>query len=151
MSEPGRDGEAVRNYERIRDEVARHRVVDAAEAVITNLWIGELEQTRRTELGLIAVTSVAEQVALRRLRKALAAGGPGELARARAGVAAVRAEVAESLAHSRALIEQVDAELGRVGLVDVERGRRAERDFKRLRDAWAGAYGGPSTRRDALG
>ena len=141
MAEAGRDPQAVRRYKRIREEVAEHRAVDEAEAVITSLWITELEEMRRSELGMIAATSVAEHLALRRLQQALAAGGSGELARCRARLDAVRAEQATTLEHSRALIARMEAELGRIELVDGERGRRAEADLRRLRTAWAEAYG----------
>jgi hypothetical protein len=147
MAEVGRDPQAVRLYQRIRDEVAEHRVVDSAEAVITGLWIGELEEMRRSELGMIAATSVAEHVALRRLRQVLAAGGSGELARCRARVEAVRAEQAATVERSRALIAGMDEELARIEQVDAERGRRAEADLRKLRAAWADAYGEPSARR----
>ena len=142
MAEAGsRDPQAVRLYKRIRDEVAERRVVDEAEAVITTLWITELEEMRRSELGMIAATSVAEHLALRRLQQVLAAGGSGELARCRARLDAVRAEQATTLERSRALIARMEAELGRIELVDAERGRRAEVDLRRLRTAWAEAYG----------
>jgi hypothetical protein len=147
MAEVGRDPQAVQFYRRVRDEVAEHRVVDAAEAVITSLWVAELEEMRRSELGMIAATSVAAQLALRRLRQALAAGGTGELARCRARVEAVHAEQVVTLARSRAMITRMDTELGRVESVEAERGRRAEGDLSRLRLAWSDAYGAPCARR----
>lgn len=55
--------------------------------------------------------SVAEQVARERLRRAEDAGVPGDLARARAGVAAVQAERAGGLEGFRTLIARMDAEL----------------------------------------
>jgi hypothetical protein len=142
MAETEQDPSAVRLYERVRDEVMEHRVVDEAEAAIALAWVGELAETRQAALGQIAALSVAEQVARERLRKAEAAGAPGDLARARAAVAAVRSEHEEGVERFRAMIARVDAELESAESAGLERGRRAERDLERLRNAWTEAYGG---------
>ena len=144
MAETEQDPSAVRFYERVRDEVTEHRAVDEAEAVIAGLWAGELEEIRRVALGQIAAMSVAEHVARERLRRAEDAGVPGDLARARAGVAAVQAERAGGLEGFRTLIARMDAELERAQSAGLARRRRAEQDLARLRAAWAGAYGGAS-------
>ncbi|HEX4786836.1 MAG TPA: hypothetical protein VH372_00130 [Actinospica sp.] len=47
MAGTDRKTEAERVYRRILGEVAEDRVVAAAEDIITDVWIGELEQARR--------------------------------------------------------------------------------------------------------
>ena len=147
MAQTEQDPSAVRFYEHVRDEVVEHRVVDEAEAVVAGVWIGELEEMRQAALGQIAALSVAEQVARERLRRAKAAGAPGDLARARARVAAVQAEHEKGVERFRGLIAHVDIELANAETAGRERSRRAEHDVERLRAAWTGAYGeadGPS-------
>jgi len=145
MAETEQDPPSVRFYESVRDEVVEHRVVDEAETVIAGVWVGELEEMRRAALGQIAAMSVTEHVARERLRRAEDAGVPGELARARAVVAAVRAEQAPGVETFRGLIARVDLELRTADSARLERGKRAVRDLERLRAAWAGAYGGGGT------
>ena len=60
MAEIGRDPQAVQFYERVRQEVAENRAVDAAETVVTGCWLAELTQMRRAALGLLASAGVAE-------------------------------------------------------------------------------------------
>jgi hypothetical protein len=45
--DPDHRAEAVRAYQRLLGEVAEDQVVAAAEDVITDVWIAELEQGRR--------------------------------------------------------------------------------------------------------
>jgi hypothetical protein len=47
MAGTSRETEAVRLYRRILGEVAEDQVVTAAEDIITDVWIVELEQARR--------------------------------------------------------------------------------------------------------
>jgi hypothetical protein len=142
MTETERNRSAMGRYERVRDEVAEHRAVDEAEVVIAVAWVGELAEMRQAALGQIAALSVAGHVAHERLRRAEAGGASGALARARAAVAAVRAEHEAGAQHFREMIARVDAELASVERAGLERGRRAEHDVERLRSAWTGAYGG---------
>ncbi len=148
MAEIGRDPQAVQFYEHVRQEVAEHRVVDAAEALVTGWWLAELAQMRRTALGLLASAGVAEHDARKRLRKAQDGGGGPEFVRARVGIEALQAEHAESLEKPRLLVARVDAELDRMMQVGDERRRRAADDLERLHAAWTGAYGGPSVGAD---
>lgn len=142
MAETEQDPSAVRFYERVRDEIVEQRAVDEAEAVVERAWVGQLAEMRQAALGQIAALSVAEQVARQRLRRAQAAGAPGDLARARATVAAVRAEQETDAERFRAVIARADAELESAESAGLARGRRAERDLEKLRAAWTGAYGG---------
>lgn len=141
MAEIGRDPQAVQFYERVRQEVAENRAVDAAETVVTGCWLAELTQMRRAALGLLASAGVAEHDARERLRKAQDGGGGPEFVRARVGIEALQAEHAESLEKPRLLLARVDAELDRIVQVGDERRRRAEHDLERLQAAWTGAYG----------
>jgi hypothetical protein len=148
MTESEQDPSAMRLYERVRDEVAEHRVVDEAEVLIAIAWVGELAEMRQAALGQIAALNVAGQVARERLRRAEAGGASGALARARAAVAAVEAEHEAGGERFRAMIARVDAELAGVEAAGLERGRRAERDLERLRSAWTGVYGGAAPSSD---
>jgi hypothetical protein len=145
MAEIGQNPQAVRFYEHTRDEVAERRVADEAEAVVAAVWVSELEEMRIGALGIIAAASVAEHIAMDKLRKAQTAGRPGDLARAHARLVALQADRAISLEDTRAVVARVDAELELAAEVGRERGRRVQGDLERLRAAWTGAYGaGPS-------
>ncbi|HEX4790605.1 MAG TPA: hypothetical protein VH372_19240 [Actinospica sp.] len=147
MAETEQNPHAVRFYERTRDEVAERRVADEAEAVVAAVWIAELEEMRIGMLGLIAAASVAEHLAMDRLRQAQSAGRPGDLARAHARLVALQADRAISLEDTRAVVARVDAELELAARAGAERSRRVQQDLQRLRAAWTGAYGdGPSHR-----
>lgn len=147
MAEAEQDPPALRFYQHVRDEVAEHRAVDEAEAVIAGVWVEELGELRRAALGQIAAMSVAEHVARQRLREAQEAGRPGDVARARAGIAAVEAERFDGLDGFRKLIARVDVALARADSAGLERSRRARRDLERLRSAWTGACEDTSSER----
>lgn len=140
MAETARDPQAVREYERTRDEVAEHTAVDEAENVIASAWITELEDTRRTALGLVAAMRVSARAAGEDLRAAQRDGGPGEVARAHARLASLQAEQEVAFERARSLLAFVDTELNAAGLAGIERARRAHHDLERLRAAWANAY-----------
>jgi hypothetical protein len=149
MAETEQNLQAVRFYERTRDEIAERRVADEAEAVVAAVWVAELEEMRIGALGLIAAASVAEHLAMDKLRKAQTAGLPGDLARAHARLVALQADRAISLEDTRAVVARVDAELERAAGIRLERCRRVQQDLERLNAAWAGAYGVGQSRRGA--
>jgi hypothetical protein len=60
MADTDRTTEAVRVYRRILGEVAEDQVVAAAEDVVTDVWIAELEQAKR-EIMASAEVNRADQ------------------------------------------------------------------------------------------
>ncbi|HTJ71771.1 MAG TPA: hypothetical protein VL551_29795 [Actinospica sp.] len=135
--------EEIREYERTLTEVAENQVVDAAEDVISRVWVAELDAMRREGLRLAMAVRIADRVAREEVQRAQVGGRPAELARAHARLVETSAEAAESLGHANALLTSVDAELTAVCAAGVERGRRGERNLDRLRAAWTAAYGQP--------
>lgn len=112
--------EAVRVYRRTLDEVAAQQVIAAAEDVIADGWIDELERMRGA-----AIESAAAMLQQNR----------AELDHAEAE------RVRVDLDRVRALVDAVDAEVECACRAALDRTRRGRADLARLRTAWTAAYG----------
>ena len=140
MSETGGHPAAVREYERVLREVAERRAVDEAEGVLARAWIAELDEMRRTALGLVAAARPTSGESGTEPRDAHFHGRPAELARANAHLEAAAAEQRISLEQARSILASVDAEIEMVCEAVVERTRRSQDDLYRLQAAWAAAF-----------
>ena len=116
----GAESEAERVYRRTVDEVAVQQVVAAAEDVVVDAWIEELEKTRR--LLLVTVESAWDRESSR------CAYEPDDLGRLR---------------HE---LEAVEEELESVCCGAIERSQEIQDALARLRSAWMAAYGPDSGR-----
>lgn len=141
MSEMEREPAAVREYERTLTEIAEHQVIDAAEDAIDRAWVAELDRMRHEGLRLAMAVRIADRVAREEVRRAQVGGRPADLARAHARLVETCADTQEGLGHAAALLSSVDAELEAACQAGLARTRRGEQDLRRLRSAWAAAYG----------
>lgn len=135
-------GAGVERYRRAVREVADHRVVDEAEEVLTRAWLAHLDEMRRAALSLVAAARMTSNAARAEVRRAMDAGGPAELAIAKARLHSIEAAQQGEVHHARAFIASVDAELALVCRAGAERARRDRADDARLRAAWREAFGG---------
>ena len=142
MANEDQRAEAVRVYRRTLDEVAENQVVAAAEDILTDAWIGELEQVRGETLACTDTLHEADESARELVRRAQRSGDLAELADAQARLSEVTAMREADIEVARLLVEAVDAELEHVCHVAVERSRRGRDDMSRLHAAWSEAYGG---------
>lgn len=134
--------EAERAYRRTLSEVADNQVVAAAEDILTDAWIGELEQVRSETLACTDTLHEADESAREQVRRAQQSGDPVELAEAQSRLEEVAAMREADVEVARLLVEAVDAELEHVCHVAVERTQQGREDQSRLRAAWSDAYGG---------
>jgi hypothetical protein len=134
-------GAALAQYRRALREVAEHQVVDEAEDVLARSWIGQLDEMRRTALGLLAAARLARNAARAELRLAEERGRPDDLALAHARLRSIEAEQDDQLYDARAFIASVDAELELVCAAGIERARRDRADTFRLLEARCAVYG----------
>jgi hypothetical protein len=133
--------EAVRVYRRTLDEVVATQAVAAAEDVLTDAWVAELEQTRRDAVADGDRALSAQSAARERVHKAEQAADPAELALAQAQLLQCESAQTTELEKVRVLVEAVDAELEHACVVGVERAQRLREDLSRLGAAWTDAYG----------
>jgi len=147
----GGAGAAVARYRRTLHEVAEHRVVDEAEEVLARVWVGRLDELRRTALGLVAAARLARRAARAEVREAERGGRPGQMAVAHARLKSIEAMQDDELNDARVLIAAVDAELELVCRAGVDRARRRRADHSRLRAARRAAYGDERPAADATG
>lgn len=136
------DAEAVRVYQRTLDEVAENQVVASAEDILTDAWIGELEQVRGETMAGADMLRDEDESARELVRRAQEGADATELARAQARLSEVAAMREADIEAARLLVDAVDAELEHVCRAAVERTRRGRDDLSRLRAAWADAFGG---------
>lgn len=118
MSKPEHEAEAARIYREAACEIAEHQVVAAAEDVLTDAWIGELEQYRA---GLLRVAEHTRQAG-----QADRAGG--ELVFRRLALQEVTR-----------LLREADAALEAVCATGIERARQLQHDLVSLLSLSAGA------------
>jgi hypothetical protein len=142
MAGTERRTDAVRFYRRTLGEVAAHQVVAAAEDIVGDKWIDELEQTRRRVLGRADPVNRADHTARESLRQAQERGDPSAVVRAQARLSEVIDDQILDLDRIRAAVEAVDAQLERGHAAAAERTRQTRRELGRLRAAWTDAYGG---------
>jgi hypothetical protein len=142
MTSRDHDAEAVLAYRRTLEEVASNQVVAAAEDILTDVWIAELERVRRETLAGADTLGDAHEAAARDLvRRAQDSGDPAAAARARALLSEVEATREADLHAARLLVEAVDAELEHAGRAALKRAQRVRDDLFRLHAAWRDAYG----------
>lgn len=72
----------VAQYERIVRANAEHEVIDAAETVVCEAWLGRLEALGANAAQLMATSHAAHEAATARVREARDAEEPGSIARA---------------------------------------------------------------------
>ena len=145
MSKPEHEDDAVRVYRRTLGEVAGHQVVAAAEDVVGDAWIEELERFRDAVLDAAGSVRTADRTArdeLRdELREARRRAGAGEITRAHQGLAAAREHRRIGLDEVCQVLEALDEELEHVCTAGIERARRGREELARLHAAWFAAYG----------
>lgn len=141
MANKDHRAEAERAYQRTLGEVSENQVVAEAEDILTEAWIGELEQVRSETLACTDTLHEADESARELVRRAQESGDRVELAEAQAKLAEVAAMREADIEVAGLLVEAVDAELEHVCHVAVERTQRGREDLSRLRAAWSDAYG----------
>lgn len=141
MEKPERETEAMQAYRRTLGEVAENRVVAAAEDVLTDTWIEELEHFRSIVLGMVGSVCRAERIARDEVRAAQMRSSADEIARAHRHLEAVSVDGNLDLHEVRRLLDALDGELELACQVGMARARRTREDYARLRAAWHGAYG----------
>lgn len=147
MATPEQHADAVRCYLRTLDRVAERQVVAAAEDVLCDTWIAELERFRAAVLDAAAASgSERRRPRGEGVREAQRHGNPAELALVHARLAASADVRHLDFDEARHVLAALDEELERVCLAGIERTRRSREDLARLRAAWLAAYGGSGVR-----
>ena len=146
MTKSEHETEAVRAYHRTLGEVARNRVVDVAEDVLTDTWIDELERFRGIVLGAADSACRADRAAREEVHEAQTRGSAEEIARAQRHLAAVAADRTVDFDRARRLLDALEEELELTCRAGAERARRGRADHARLRSAWRAAYGRDAVR-----
>jgi hypothetical protein len=136
------ESEAARVYRRLRGEVTARQVVAAAEDIVTDVWIDELELTRCSVLECADPVRRAHLAARQSLLRAQVLGDPGAIARAQARLSEVVDGQEADLEGLDLVLDALDTELERTCRAAAERARRRREDASRLRAACADACGG---------
>ena len=147
MPKQERGTEAARVYRRAACELAEHQVVAAAEDILTDEWIEELEQLRASLLQVVASASRTDFTgASEPLGNAPQAPQDGDLGPIPAVDPAAELNAVDELAFRRlelqeagSLLADLDTALESACATGVERARSIRRDLERLRSLEAGA------------
>jgi hypothetical protein len=133
--------EAAREYRRFFDQVAENQVVAAAEDILTDGWISELELLRTSLKRAADRARGSERVARGRAEDAEQLGDPAEIVRGRRQLAqALTARRLEYREIGR-LLREVDAALETACEVGIERAQHGRDDLARLRSIRHKAFG----------
>lgn len=144
MKTPEDDSEAVRVYRHTLGEVAEGQVVAAAEDILCDTWIDELERFRSCLVEAASSARCTDRGRTLRdvVREAQRQGDPDEIARAHQQLAAFEDCRHMSVDETCQVLVALDDELERVCTAGIERARHGREDLARLRTAWQAAYGG---------
>jgi hypothetical protein len=133
--------EAARVYRRVLHEVGASQAVAAAEDIITDAWIAELDSVRRDVVHSADRVRGADRVAREVMGRAQRERDP-------AGIAHAQLRFAESSLTSKCeldllhvLLDSVDAAIEQACFAGTQRARLGREDLARLRVAWSEAYG----------